>query len=70
MTSLSDCRTRRRNITTIDEFVAMRNKDRRALVRLLSDEDYLDVMAMCSSFPHATITTETQGISIRAHHAV
>lgn len=54
-------RTRRRNITTIDEFVAMKNQDRRSLVRVLSDEDYLDVMAVCSSFPHIHLTTETQG---------
>ena len=45
----------------------MRNEDRRSLVRALSDEDYLDVMAVCSSFPHISITTETQGIPIKAH---
>jgi translocation protein SEC63 len=61
-------RTRRRNIITIEEFVAMKNADRRSLVRAISDEDYLDVMAVCSSFPHVTISTETQGIPIRAHH--
>jgi hypothetical protein len=46
----------------------MKNADRRSLVRAISDEDYLDVMAVCSSFPHVTISTETQGIPIRAHH--
>lgn len=54
-------RTRRRNITTVDEFVAMKNQDRRSLVRVLSDEDYLDVMAVCSNFPHIDLNTETQG---------
>lgn len=39
----------------------MKNQDRRSLVRVLSDEDYLDVMAVCSSFPHIHLTTETQG---------
>ena len=61
-TSHTLLRTRRRNITTIDEFVAMKSENRRSLVRLLSDEDYLDVMAVCSNFPHISITTETQGI--------
>ena len=45
----------------MEEFVAMKNTDRRSLVRLLSDEDYLDVMAVCAGFPHVSITTETQG---------
>ena len=40
----------------------MKSENRRSLVRLLSDEDYLDVMAVCSNFPHISITTETQGI--------
>lgn len=39
----------------------MKNQDRRSLVRVLSDEDYLDVMAVCSNFPHIALTTETQG---------
>jgi translocation protein SEC63 len=63
-------RTRRRNITTIDEFVAMKSEDRRSLVRLLSDEDYMDVMAVCSSFPHISITTETQVMDDDDRHKV
>ena len=39
----------------------MKNADRRLLVRLLSDEDYLDIMAVCAGFPHVSIATETQG---------
>ena len=64
LTSSHPHRTRRRNITSMDSFVAMKNQDRRSLVRVLSDEDYLDVMAVCISFPHVTITTETQGTPV------
>ena len=39
----------------------MKSNDRRSLVRVLSDEDYLDVMAVCSTFPHIHLSTETQG---------
>jgi hypothetical protein len=46
----------------------MKSEDRRSLVRLLSDEDYMDVMAVCSSFPHISITTETQGTCIYTNY--
>ena len=39
----------------------MKNSDRRALVRTLSDEEYEDVMAMCAMLPHMAIEAETQG---------
>lgn len=45
----------------------MKNHDRRLLVRVLSDEDYLDVMAVCSNFPHITLSTETQGKALFSH---
>ena len=41
----------------------MKSADRRALVRTLSDDEYHDVMAMCSMLPHVDIKTETQGQS-------
>ena len=50
-----------RNITGIEQFVSMKNSDRRALVRTLSDEEYEDVMAMCAMLPHMAIEAETQG---------
>lgn len=39
----------------------MKPDDRRALVRTLSDEEYNDIMAMCSMLPHVDIEAETQG---------
>ena len=50
-----------RNITSIEQFVVMKSDDRRALVRTLSDEEYMDIMAMCSMLPHVDIEAETQG---------
>jgi len=50
-----------RNINTIEQFAAMKEMERRLLVRSLSDEEYLDILAVCSTFPHVDITAETQG---------
>ena len=50
-----------RNITSIEQFLMMKSDDRRALVRTLSDEEYNDIMAMCSMLPHVDIEAETQG---------
>ena len=50
-----------RNITSIEQFLMMKSNDRRALVRTLSDEEYNDIMAMCSMLPHVDIEAETQG---------
>ena len=50
-----------RNVSTIEHFAAMESSERRLLVRSLSDEEYLDMMAVCAGFPHVDITTEIQG---------
>ena len=52
-----------RSIQSIEQFVAMRNKDRRSLVRSLSDDEYLDMMAFCNGFPRIDIEAETQGMA-------
>ena len=50
-----------RNINTIEQFAAMKETERRLLVRSLSDEEYLDILAVCSTFPHVDVIAETQG---------
>ena len=48
-------------LASIEQFAAMKETERRLLVRSLSDEEYLDILAVCSTFPHVNITAETQG---------
>ena len=55
------CYFPQRNITSIEQFVSMKSSDRRALVRSLTDEEYHDILAMCSMLPHINIKAETQG---------
>ncbi|XP_064404076.1 translocation protein SEC63 homolog [Halichondria panicea] len=55
---LKHFRTKKRNITSLDEFVAMKDTERRLLVRALSDEEYYNVMAVCSMFPHVELITD------------
>ena len=46
---------------TIEQFAAMKETERRLLVRRLSDEEYLDLLAVCATFPHVDVCAETQG---------
>ncbi len=39
----------------------MSNKERRQLVRGLSDEEYLDTMAVCAMFPHVDMNADVKG---------
>lgn len=39
----------------------MKETERRLLVRRLSDEEYLDLLAVCATFPHVDVCAETQG---------
>ena len=39
----------------------MKETERRLLVRRLSDEEYLDLLAVCATFPHVDVGAETQG---------
>ena len=39
----------------------MTNSERRLLVRSLSDEEYLDVMAVCAMFPHIKVEADMKG---------
>ncbi len=50
-----------RNVTSLDQFVAMKDTERRLLVRALSDEEYYNVMAVCSMFPHVELNTDMHG---------
>uniref|UniRef100_A0A7M5XBC5 J domain-containing protein n=1 Tax=Clytia hemisphaerica TaxID=252671 RepID=A0A7M5XBC5_9CNID len=54
--------TKKRKIKTIRQFVGMNNTDRRMLLRTLSDEQYQDVLNVCSSFPHLEIEATTRVI--------
>ena len=50
-----------RNINTLEQFGAMKASERRSLVRSLTDEQYQDIIAVCSMYPHVEIDAETQG---------
>jgi len=50
-----------RNIASIEQFASLPPVERRKLVRNLSDEEYSDILAVCSTFPHVAIEAETQG---------
>lgn len=67
---LKHFRTRRRNIATIEQFAAIPGRERRQLVRMLSEEEYLDVMAVCSNFPHISIKAETQVVDDDDHRRI
>lgn len=52
--------TKKRNICDIKQFVQMKDVDRRSIVRHLTDEQYEDIMRVCSSYPliHMNVKTE------------
>jgi hypothetical protein len=56
-TYLIDCITKR-NIFTIKQFVTMKDADRRSVLRYLSDEQYEDIMRVCSSYPNIDMNVE------------
>ncbi|CAH1799731.1 unnamed protein product [Owenia fusiformis] len=51
--------TKRRNIRGIKDFVCMKEEDRRSLLRSISDEEYKDIMNVCTSMPHITMKVHT-----------
>lgn len=62
--------TKKRKIKTIRQFVGMENNDRRLLLRTLSDEQYQDVLNVCSSFPYLEIEATTKVIDDEDMHLV
>lgn len=62
--------TKKRKIRTIREFVGMNNTDRRLLLRTLSDEQYEDVLNVCSSFPHLEVDATTGVIDDEDMHLI
>ncbi|CAD5126075.1 DgyrCDS14241 [Dimorphilus gyrociliatus] len=56
--TLSHFVTKRRCIKTIKQFVEMKSKERRALLRTLSDAEYRDVMNVCARMPDIDLKAE------------
>lgn len=53
-----------RNIFTIKQFVTMKDADRRSVLRYLSDEQYEDIMRVCSSYPNIEMNVDFKSTSL------
>lgn len=62
--------TKKRNIKSIKQFVALDNEERRMLLRTLSDEQYQDVLNVCISFPYLEIGVKTKVLDDEDMHLV
>lgn len=62
--------TKKRNIKSIRQFVSMDNTERRQLLRTLSDEQYLDVINVCHTFPHLEVDVKVKVIDDEDMHLV
>ena len=49
-----------RNITTIKQFVATKDADRRSILRYLTDEQYDDIMRVCEYYPHVEMLIKSE----------
>lgn len=54
--------TKKRNIKSIRQFIEMDDEERRLLLRTLSDEQYMDVISVCHSFPRLTVEVKVKVI--------
>ncbi|XP_005098508.1 translocation protein SEC63 homolog isoform X2 [Aplysia californica] len=52
--------TRKRDIRHIRDFVNMNHDDRRNMLRTLSDQEYKDVMTVCSQLPYLEMKVRTE----------
>lgn len=52
--------TKKRNITTIKQFVATKDSDRRSILRYLTDEQYDDIMRVCEYYPHVEMIIKSE----------
>ncbi|XP_041351703.1 translocation protein SEC63 homolog [Gigantopelta aegis] len=52
--------SRKRNIRGLRDFVAMEDSDRRAMLRSLSDQEYTDIMNVCSIMPHVEMNIRSE----------
>ena len=56
-----------RNIRGLRDFVAMEDSDRRAMLRSLTDQEYVDIMNVCSIMPHVEMNIRSEGVAILFH---
>lgn len=47
--------TKRRNVKSIEQFMRLKEDERRSLLRSLGDHEYRDVMIVCRHLPHVTL---------------
>jgi len=52
--------TKRRSIRRIEQFVALKEEERRLLLRTLNDSEYEDVINVCCSMPYVTMEAHTE----------
>lgn len=52
--------TKKRNICDIKQFVSMKDSDRRSILRHLTNEQYDDIIRVCSSYPLITMDVNIQ----------
>lgn len=51
-----------RNIQRIRDLLAMEEEERRALLRSLTDEEYMDVINVCATMPNVEMVIRSEGI--------
>ncbi|RUS73201.1 hypothetical protein EGW08_019047 [Elysia chlorotica] len=52
--------TRKRDIRHIRDFISMKDEDRRAMLRGLTDAEYIDVMTVCANLPFVEMNVRTE----------
>lgn len=62
--------TKKRNIGNIKQFVQSNDSDRRSILRHLTDEQYDDIMRVCSYYPHIEMNSKIQIIDDEDEHTI
>ncbi|CAF1011511.1 unnamed protein product [Brachionus calyciflorus] len=62
--------TKKRNIGNIKQFVQANDSDRRSILRHLTDEQYDDIMRVCSYYPHVDMTCKVNIIDDEDEHTI
>lgn len=54
--------SKKRQIRTIQQFCQMKEEERRSLLKVLTDDQYEDVMRVCSSMPLINFKVQCEGM--------
>lgn len=51
-----------RDIRRLKDFAAMKDEDRRQMLRSLSDAEYLDIVTVCANMPYVEMKIRSEGM--------